>query len=218
MPTLGLYDRFVIEDPNAFSIFAPVSCWPSLILQSNLQHIITQQTQVRINWKASVLAGTGRDGFIVDNTGAEAPIYQALYVQEFELTWIDDQHPVGIDVVMDGVVDGLPGDPGVSVIARIIPANYPINDQSDGIELFGVATSMNETSGAGVIDAHVKPGSSAGLSRIWRPFSEVQERPNGDLFFSNPSISLARIEIMLTAPEDTTLFGITGLKVQEFFA
>ncbi len=218
MPDLGWYDQWIDVDYRAFDEDRPVSVWEALALQSNVQHIITQSPQTRVSWRASINTGTTRDGFIVDNTGAEFPRYEAMYATVFPLTWIKEDRPCGLYAVLRGVVDGTPAEMGgVTYRMRIVPAHSPPNDFSvDPIVNFS-GTLLADTADSEVFAAWIKPEPSVSLARSWADLTNATEPVNGDPFYTNPRMSLVRAEIMMTAVEDTTIFGITGLLIREFF-
>ncbi len=218
MPVLGLYDELIDVDPASFDADRPVSVWPALILQSNIQHIITQKPQTRVNWRACINTGTTRDGFIVDNSGDTPDLFEAMYCQLFELTWIKEDRPCGLYVVLYGMADGIPAESGSVVFRlRVVPANSPVNDLSVEPILNFSGTLLADTDDAEIFADWIKPEPNASLARTFLPLADAVETLEGNINHTNPHVSLVRAEILMTATSGTTSFGITGLTIREFF-
>jgi hypothetical protein len=183
------------SDPihTSYEAYAPVSVYRALVMRSNLQFMLDEMAQVRMNF-VTPNSGEGPDAFYVGNGTANTVRF--VWSMDFEHTWWRPDLPMALDVAFEATV----GSTDVSDLTcdvRIVPARSPKDDLSVPamLTLTATTTGAGTTCVAAGLMQPTRGDPSLDRARIFTPFS-VQE----DGFYRVPSVALMRAEVALTVP------------------
>lgn len=188
----------------------PVSAARAFDVRSNLRHEVDEFTQHRINWVAATAVSGGVGIVYVDTVDG------ALYEQAFPLSWLADDHPANLDVLIRSYAAGTSA--AMSVRARVVPDWVPLGDLGSEA-LFDETVSVTTT--AGVLDeVSIWDTSDNGVMSLLRSSIKTMDQgiPDSDGNWTFPEISMLRLQVHLlpTAGSGTLLFFLTGVMVREF--
>jgi hypothetical protein len=188
---------------DSYEYGAPVSVYRAFALRNNIQFLIDECPQVRVNWCAAPDAPEfDADRFETDFT--------AVWTQDFEHTWIRPDYPTSLDVYALAVAPGY--DSGTFTMRlRVVPASSPLNDLSVVPLVDLSASKVADGSGALlVIDEQVRFTDRLDQLGIMQQLSTKE----GD-FFRSPRVALMRVEVTLTPPPGTVV-ALTQCQLREF--
>lgn len=196
--------------PTSYSVFAPVSAYRALTMRSNLQFLIDEFPQHRVNWVSPPDTTDGEtsaaDTYLVNRIGTTAAT--GKWAQEFELTWIRPDYPCGLDLVVAAKVGATGGD-DLNLLVRVVPYFAPYYDDASPF-LFREEAQTSGADTTCVIDSQVMFSEPVDQGSQLLVHS-VEE----DSFIVAPRAMMARIEIEMTVPADDT-GRILEVYVREF--
>ncbi len=206
--------RRVMRIPSGLlALGYPVTAHRATATRNNIQFLIEQSAQHRVNWVAAnqllftELASIGLDRFMVDNTSGSEEL-RRFWNAEFEHTWLRGDMPAGLDFEITGLTYG--ADSGYEINYKVVPASTPPNHPPTTAWIFG--TGSESTADTTItLEGQATFESGQDQSGVFLVHSIAE--PDG--FFRAPQTAQMRIEVELVCPPGEKLW-LTSVLVREF--
>lgn len=184
---------------------APVSVYRAWALKNNLQHLIDQYPQHRINWQGNDRT-TGDTYEIYNQYGDAGVVY---YSVPFLHTWLNDVAAVGLDVRVCGYVTG----GTLTVSGRIVPAN-PLGSGVFDTSVPALWEATATTTSTTPVELSFSPGHlyfpDVSSPAFWAAHTVTEGG-----FGRTVRVAMSRLDLKIETP-DTYRSCITGILVREF--
>lgn len=185
----------------------PVSVWRAEMTRNNLAHLLDEYCQTRINWSS-----TGTEDYYVDKSND-----RRIWAQEFPHTWLREDRPVNLDLVVGAATTGASPPTTLSLRARVVPARFALGDSAaDALALIDTTVTLTSATPADVIDLQTDfdaNGIPSGLgSNVWATI--VVSEGAAD----QCAVALMRLELMLdeVTAHASPVHSVTRVYLREF--
>jgi hypothetical protein len=194
---------YIIRIPDSsFEAYRGVDTLRAYLLRNNIQHIVDESPQVRVNFMSS---GNGDSFAGALNSADGTRIWHATFPQ----TWTRQDRPTNLEVRVATQANNA----GLDFRARVVPASYSIGDLS-APALFDETASSSGSGAEWLIELFTDfdaNGIPAGLAdSVWADYL-INE---GDI--AQVRIAEMRLEVTVPAGNGDAANQVVGVSVREF--